>query len=470
MLQSLSTDRAVGLGVVAVVGLTVISAGLYTISHKNSVKEEKKSNDKKDTEKSVDVQDASELALAEHFGSCHCRNVRFKVRAPRVINAVDTSSKIKFPRFTMRCSDFALLCDDRALSMYTVKYGDGFVGIHSFCSFCGVQVLYSPTIEPIEIQVNVDCLDRRNISKIHCTRHCTGETERVAHNHELSHMFNRRGYGASEQQQQLQFSPLSSSLHVGHHLFPRDETASERHRPTAPSFYSESLLREASDPVYAGYMSHNSSDLLSTGGLSDVDECSFGHHSSELLIVKLPPRANSLVILDHYDAHHGKASFDEQPSAHNDRRSYSYEERLSTGSGAYSSLSSATVSPVNMTASGSTSHSGNSHQSNTYGTPSRYIVQQQQYKQQAREPYAPLSLPTQTTYNHTEYNAADDLTDHSHSSESSANYRRGIPSHAAVVAEAVRLSEPATPHLLRQLKKHLTKYEEAGGAHMHSVV
>jgi hypothetical protein len=290
MLQSLSSDRAVGLGVVAAVSLTVLSAGLYTISHSKSNKEEKKTNEKNDVEKpvekSVDIQDPTELALAEHFGSCHCRNVRFKVRAPRVINAVDTSSKIKFPRFTMRCSDFELLCDDRALSMYTVQYGDGVMGIHSFCSFCGVQILYAPTIEPIEIQVNVDCLDRRNIIKIHCTRHCTGETERLAHNHEISHMFSRRGYGASEQQQQLQFSPLSSSLHNGHHhLFPRrNETTSERHRPGPPSYYSESLLREASDPVYAGYMSNHSSDLLSTGGLSDVEEYSYGHYSSELRI------------------------------------------------------------------------------------------------------------------------------------------------------------------------------------------
>eukprot|EP01034_Spumella_vulgaris_P031565 gene31565-38992_t len=271
-----------------------------------------------------------------------------------------------------------------------------------------------------------------------------------------------RGFGASEQQQQLQFSPLGS-LHLGgHHLFPRSSDSESRHRPTGPpSFYSEPLLREASDPVYAGYM--NASNL-STGGLSDVDEYSYGGQNSS----------------NQYDPHHEKSSFDDAPPqssrSHHDRRSYSYEERLSNGSGAYSTLSSATVSPMN--ASGSTSHSTNSRQSGMHASPSRYVSQSQHpHPQQQRDTFPALTVPSyndshQSPYR-PDYNAADDLTDHSHtSSESSANYRRGVPAPAAVVAEVVRLerniSETATPHLLKQLKKHLNKYDEFGATHVHA--
>jgi len=110
----------------------------------------------------------------EHFGSCHCRQISFKMKAPTVFHAFQVSSKLKFPRITVPCADFELLCDERVLSMYTVSHGEGLLGIHSFCSFCGMHVLYSPTIEPFEIQVNVDCVD------LHTVESCTSPRCRPA--------------------------------------------------------------------------------------------------------------------------------------------------------------------------------------------------------------------------------------------------------------------------------------------------
>ncbi len=135
--------------------------------------------------------------------------------------------------------------------MYTVKYGEGLLGIHSFCSFCGVQVLYSPTVEPFEIQVNVDCLDRHSVEKVNVTYHSTGETDRLTMNHELSHIFNRRGIGAE------QFAPPNSNF-VQHHLF-----SSPAH-PGSGSKSNGYLQREESG--------HYQTEFCSSTGISDCGE------------------------------------------------------------------------------------------------------------------------------------------------------------------------------------------------------
>lgn len=100
-----------------------------------------------------------------HNGSCHCQRIQFRVRAPRVLNSFDMQSKVRFPRLVIKCEDFENISDENNLSLYAVTNGSN-IGIHAFCSYCGVHVLYSPAEDPKEIQINVDCLDTKNIEKV----------------------------------------------------------------------------------------------------------------------------------------------------------------------------------------------------------------------------------------------------------------------------------------------------------------
>lgn len=227
-LKSLDKEKLISVGAVAFGGISITTL-LYLLVQKKETKKSiiapveckrcKAEEAENELYKSRYQPGGSLAACVDHYGSCHCRNVRFKIRAPRTLNAVDIPSKIRFPRVTIPCADFDLLCDDRAISTYTVRYGEGMLGIHSFCSYCGVQIVYSPTVEPIEVQVNVDCLAAAHIDRVHITYHATGETNRLPQNHELAHMFNRRGLGADQFDS---FPPLSSS-HLAaqqQHMFP----------------------------------------------------------------------------------------------------------------------------------------------------------------------------------------------------------------------------------------------------------
>ena len=123
---------------------------------------------------------AAEVPQAVHAGSCHCDRIRFRIQAPRTINAIDIPSKIRFPRVSIPVDYFEPLTDDNVMSMYATRVvmpsnpdnsmfaglANGSnsgpsgpnvpgVGIHTFCSYCGVHVLFSPSTEPTELQVCV---------------------------------------------------------------------------------------------------------------------------------------------------------------------------------------------------------------------------------------------------------------------------------------------------------------------------
>jgi hypothetical protein len=121
--------------------------------------------------------------LAHHYGSCHCQKVHFRVLAPRTIYAVDIPSKLRYPRVTVNYSDFELLIPDlTVLSVYAVTQSGGEeqnnngMGIHSFCSFCGMQIMYAPSMDPKEIQVNLDCLNKETVQETHFAYHSQSET------------------------------------------------------------------------------------------------------------------------------------------------------------------------------------------------------------------------------------------------------------------------------------------------------
>lgn len=137
-----------------------------------------------------------------HMGSCHCQRIRFQLKAPAEIVAVDIPSKIRFPRLTAPCANFELLSDQRDCSLYSVtSSAGGDQGIHTFCSYCGVHILYAPTVDPIMVHVNVDCLSPDNIKSLSVAYHDVLETVPAASElgmvHENNVRFNRRGSGMS---------------------------------------------------------------------------------------------------------------------------------------------------------------------------------------------------------------------------------------------------------------------------------
>ena len=105
-------------------------------------------------------------------------------------------------------SSFEALSDESAMSLYAVSTAErdqnGGIGVHTFCSFCGVHVVYAPSTDPQEIQVNVDCLDKTNIEQILVSYMACAESAPVQAFHESARPFNRRGAGSGHAPQQPQ--------------------------------------------------------------------------------------------------------------------------------------------------------------------------------------------------------------------------------------------------------------------------
>ena len=70
------------------------------------------------------------------------------------------------------------------------------IGIYTFCSFCGVHVLYSPSIDPVVVDINVDCLDHQNIDHIFYTYDKVKDWVSYSAAFSASVPFNRRGSGS----------------------------------------------------------------------------------------------------------------------------------------------------------------------------------------------------------------------------------------------------------------------------------
>ena len=83
-------------------------------------------------------------SVVEHAGGCHCKAVRFRVRAPRHLIAWDCNCSIchmkKNTHFIVPASDFFLDAGEENLSEY--RFGTG-VARHRFCRTCGVQAANS---------------------------------------------------------------------------------------------------------------------------------------------------------------------------------------------------------------------------------------------------------------------------------------------------------------------------------------
>lgn len=110
----------------------------------------------------------TDIDLVIHNGACHCKRVKFRIKASRLLQAVDIPSKIRFPRLTVPISSFEALTDDTIMSHYAVKFGKE-IGIHTFCSYCGVHVVFAPSIHPTEVLVNLHCIDKVDVDDEYIT-------------------------------------------------------------------------------------------------------------------------------------------------------------------------------------------------------------------------------------------------------------------------------------------------------------
>jgi len=105
--------------------------------------------------------------MTTHKGGCHCGRVRFEVDAPSTIAAHDCNcsicTKSGYLHLLVAADAFRLLRGEDALRTYTFNTG---VAKHRFCGHCGVKSFYVPRSHPNGISVNVNCLDRDNITAI----------------------------------------------------------------------------------------------------------------------------------------------------------------------------------------------------------------------------------------------------------------------------------------------------------------
>jgi hypothetical protein len=92
-------------------------------------------------------------------GGCHCRRVRFRVRADELV-ALDCSCSIctmkGFLHLIVAKDAFELLSGEADLTTYTFNTG---VAKHTFCRVCGMHPFYTPRSHPDGVDVNVRCLD-----------------------------------------------------------------------------------------------------------------------------------------------------------------------------------------------------------------------------------------------------------------------------------------------------------------------
>ena len=94
-----------------------------------------------------------------YHGSCHCRTVRFEIKADlsRLEHCNCSICIKKGALFTYAApSDFRLLQGESALSLYQFNTK---VSSHFFCRHCGIHTFGHPRSSPDNYIVNVRCLD-----------------------------------------------------------------------------------------------------------------------------------------------------------------------------------------------------------------------------------------------------------------------------------------------------------------------
>ncbi|KAL8046975.1 hypothetical protein ABFX02_08G208800 [Erythranthe guttata] len=103
-----------------------------------------------------------------HNGGCHCKRVRWKVRAPPSVvtwqcNCSDCSMRGNI-HFVVPSSDFELDEDSRKF-LTTYTFGTH-TAKHIFCNVCGITSFYIPRSNPDGVAVTFSCVDRGTLKHV----------------------------------------------------------------------------------------------------------------------------------------------------------------------------------------------------------------------------------------------------------------------------------------------------------------
>ncbi|KAL3808787.1 hypothetical protein ACHAXA_011171 [Cyclostephanos tholiformis] len=140
-----------------------------------------------------DKVDVDDDGMDLHQGSCHCGSIKFVLRGPRCLRAVDSPGKIRYPHIIISAGMFQLISggdrmrfyyddiigaadDDPSSSSsssssieFSDRAGEGrrndddaaanqALGAHGFCENCGVHVFHADRSSG-NLEVNANCLD-----------------------------------------------------------------------------------------------------------------------------------------------------------------------------------------------------------------------------------------------------------------------------------------------------------------------
>lgn len=103
-----------------------------------------------------------------HNGGCHCRNVRWRVRASTSVVAWDCNCSNCFMRanthFIVPAEMFELLGDSRQF-LTTYTFGTH-TAKHTFCKVCGITSFYFPRSNPDGVAVTFRCVDPGTLTHV----------------------------------------------------------------------------------------------------------------------------------------------------------------------------------------------------------------------------------------------------------------------------------------------------------------
>jgi hypothetical protein len=95
----------------------------------------------------------------EYIGYCHCKAIKFKVKAPKHLVVWDCNCSICYLKknfhFIVPKSCFELLEGEEVVTEY--KFNTK-TAKHIFCKFCGVQSFYIPRSNPDGVAVTFACI------------------------------------------------------------------------------------------------------------------------------------------------------------------------------------------------------------------------------------------------------------------------------------------------------------------------
>ncbi|PON97644.1 Glutathione-dependent formaldehyde-activating enzyme/centromere protein V [Trema orientale] len=102
-----------------------------------------------------------DLELVMHNGGCHCRNVRWRVQAPKRVvawecNCSDCSMRGN-TNFVVPAERFELLGDSKQF-ITTYTFGTH-TAKHTFCKVCGITSFFHPRSNPDGVAVTYKCVD-----------------------------------------------------------------------------------------------------------------------------------------------------------------------------------------------------------------------------------------------------------------------------------------------------------------------